>query len=410
MRAVLFVLLFLSFAGQIARADFDAGTRAFDAGDYATAIKEWQPAAEGGDVAAMRNLGQIYRLGLGVEKDPVQAIKWYKRAAEIGFDRAQANLGAMYLEGYGVDRDFAEAAHWFDRAARQGHVLAQYNLGLMYENGLGVSRDPARALGWYNLAARQGHPEALQKLSHLVQEAPPATPPAKTNNSESADAAAAQPATVPAATPTSPPVAPAVAPVPPPVSPSAPVPQPATTPADTASDDSGPKPVEFDLFGMISKFVKEQQAKSAKAPAPAKRDALPPPASVAVIATPAEPDPAGGTPTQLIPPPKDEVAPSDPLEEGSAEYDQQNYRRALGHWLPLANDGNSRAQFLVGRLYYNGEGLVRDRTRAFMWWMLAARQDDAEARAALERVTAELNESQLADGRTLVENFRPRRN
>ena len=33
-------------------ADFEAGLNAYDRGDYATALKEWRPLAEQGDVAA----------------------------------------------------------------------------------------------------------------------------------------------------------------------------------------------------------------------------------------------------------------------------------------------------------------------------------------------------------------------
>lgn len=398
MRFLLSATVVLSLTGYPARADFDAGTRAFDAGDYAAAIAEWRPLAEGGDVAAMRNLGQIYRLGLGDQRNPAEAVKWYRRAADIGFDRAQANLGAMYLEGDGVPQDFGEAAHWFDLAARQGHVLAQYNMGLLYESGLGVPRDPGRALGWFNLAARQGHPESLQKLSDLVQKAPVLPlPPARANGNEMAERAT-PPASPPHATPSTGPTSPLPA-------------------AGAAADDDGLNTAgvpTYDLFEIFRKLLRpDTNAEGDKQPA-----AVPP----SRVASPVPPPPSEaarketetniGPPTQLLPPAADSSEPAapEPLEKGLDEYEQKNYRRALGYWLPLANDGNARAQFLIGRLYYNGEGLPRERTRAYMWWTLAAREDDAEAKLALERLTAEMNETQLADGRTLVENFRPRRN
>ena len=120
----------------------------------------------------MRNLGQLYRNGLGVERDPQAAARWYYRAASMGFDRAQVNLATLYLRGEGVAQDFRTAGYWFEQAARQGHPVAQYNLGLIYERGLGVLRSEARALGWYNLAARNGHPQALARLSEMVRQAP----------------------------------------------------------------------------------------------------------------------------------------------------------------------------------------------------------------------------------------------
>lgn len=184
--------------------------QAYEAGDYAAAYRAWLPLAESGDVAAMRNVGHLYRWGQGVEKDIHQALAWYRRAAEIGFARAQANLAAIYLQGDdGVPVDYAEALKWFEAAAQQGHAVAQYNLGLMYELGLGTAANEAIALGWYNLAAKAGQQDALDRLSKLVLRRPPAgaalaqpsaTPPAEDRPETQAAAtppAAQQPAPEP---------------------------------------------------------------------------------------------------------------------------------------------------------------------------------------------------------------------
>ncbi|MFN4310007.1 MAG: hypothetical protein ACK4FK_05380 [Ferrovibrio sp.] len=196
-----------------AHAGFADGVKAYEAGDYAGAHAAWAPLAERGDVAAMRNLGHLYRWGQGVERDIQQAIHWYRRAAETGFSRAQANLAAIYLQGDdGVPIDYAEARKWFEAAAKQGHAVAQYNLGLMYELGLGVEKNEAVALGWYNNAAKAGQPDALERLSLLVmrrdggqQREPANVPassqeaaPAKPAGGEKAEQAAIEPA---AATP-----------------------------------------------------------------------------------------------------------------------------------------------------------------------------------------------------------------
>lgn len=156
-------------AAQGKAADFGRGLAAYESGDFPTALQEWQPLADAGDVAAMRNLGHLYRWGRGVDQDPARAALWYERAALRGSERAQANLAAMYLAGEGVARDQRRAAGWFARAARQGHTIAQYNLGLMYEHGLGVEKDNKRALGLFLLAARSGHPPARARVTNLMQ-------------------------------------------------------------------------------------------------------------------------------------------------------------------------------------------------------------------------------------------------
>lgn len=161
--------LALAVAPFAAHADFAQGVRAYEAGDHKAALDAWLPLAERGDVAAMRNVGHLYRWGQGVEKDVPQAMQWYRKAAETGFARAQANLAAIYLQGdEGVPIDYPEARKWFEAAARQGHAVAQYNLGLMYELGLGIEKNDAVALGWYNNAAKAGQPDALERLSLLV--------------------------------------------------------------------------------------------------------------------------------------------------------------------------------------------------------------------------------------------------
>jgi TPR repeat protein len=43
--------------------DFQKGYAAYNAGDYATALKEWKPLAEAGDADAQYNLGVIYDKG-----------------------------------------------------------------------------------------------------------------------------------------------------------------------------------------------------------------------------------------------------------------------------------------------------------------------------------------------------------
>jgi hypothetical protein len=188
LRAFLFILaMSLATASAPVRADFDLALRAYDAGDYATAFKEWARLAEQGDLAAMRNIGHLYRFGRGTEKNPAKAAEWYRRAAEGGLDRAEANLAALYLTGEGVPQDYAEAAKWFGHAAEQGLPVAEYNLGLLYEHGLGVEQSEAKALGWYNLAAKAGEPHALQKLSELVRKSTP-------DKSDSPSAEAAKPA------------------------------------------------------------------------------------------------------------------------------------------------------------------------------------------------------------------------
>ncbi len=159
------VCIFLALASVPAHADFGTGLAAYDAGDYATAAKEWRRAGEAGDLAAQRNLGHLYRWGKGVKQDHALAAKWYRRAAIAGFGRAQLNLALLHLNGQGVKRDAALAANWLSKAAEAGNPEAQFRLAQLLETGKGVAIDRAKAYAFYGLAARAGHKAAAIRLA-----------------------------------------------------------------------------------------------------------------------------------------------------------------------------------------------------------------------------------------------------
>lgn len=158
------VALGLAVGGTAARAGFQEGVTAYTQGDYGTAYREWRAAAEAGDLAAMRNLGHLYRWGRGVERDPAEAARWYQKAALQGLDRAMVNLAVLYLEGEGVARDPAAAAHWLQQASALGNVDAMVRLADLLEQGLGVPRNPEEARRQLTRAAALGSEAAQARL------------------------------------------------------------------------------------------------------------------------------------------------------------------------------------------------------------------------------------------------------
>jgi len=155
------------------QADFRAGLDAYNQGDYATALKEWQPLAEQGDAAAQFNLGGMYSLGQGVPQDDQEAVRWWRLAAEQGDAAAQFNLGVSYDQGRGVPQDDGEAVRWYRLAAVQGHATAQFNLGILYDKGQGVSQDYIQAHMWVNLASAQGHVVAPKARDSIAKKMTP---------------------------------------------------------------------------------------------------------------------------------------------------------------------------------------------------------------------------------------------
>ncbi|MCC7393335.1 MAG: SPOR domain-containing protein [Sphingomonadaceae bacterium] len=143
-------------------ADVRAGVEAWQAGDYARALREWRPAAVAGDADAQFNLGQAYKLGRGVNADLGQAADWFRRAAAQGHLQAEDNLGLVLYE---LNRK-VESLPFLERSAARGEPRAQYVLGAELFNGENVARDLPRAYALMKRASDAG----LQRASAaLVQ-------------------------------------------------------------------------------------------------------------------------------------------------------------------------------------------------------------------------------------------------
>lgn len=198
--------------------DYDAGKRAYLSGDYAEALRIWQPLADGGNKFAQFSIGSLYFEGAGVEKSYEDSARYFRLAAEQGYAPAQFNLGNAYKHGNGVAQDDLQAAEWWQKAAEQDFAPAQFNLGTQYYFGRGVPKDEETAIRWYRRAAENGHVQAQRLFSmsdtpaNKVQAgsaAPAAEPsaadaptPAATASSSGAAPAAATTTASAAATPT----------------------------------------------------------------------------------------------------------------------------------------------------------------------------------------------------------------
>jgi TPR repeat protein len=152
-----------------AQAGFHKGIVAYMAEDYKTALREFKPLAEKGNVNAQYYLATLYDNGREVRKDTALAAQWYIKSAEQGNSDAQYNLGIMYSNGDGVEKDFQQAAQWYRKATELGDMDAQTNLATLYSNGTGVKKDLAQALILYRRAADRGHVLAQYNLAIMLE-------------------------------------------------------------------------------------------------------------------------------------------------------------------------------------------------------------------------------------------------
>jgi TPR repeat protein len=96
-----------------------------------------------------------------------QRAKWLA-LAEQGDARSQRQLGIMYYLGQGTEKDYTVAHDWLIKAADQGDDIAQMSLGVMNRKGHGVPQDNTRAHMWFSLSAQQGNPSAAIHLEELT--------------------------------------------------------------------------------------------------------------------------------------------------------------------------------------------------------------------------------------------------
>jgi TPR repeat protein len=148
-----------------AQEDYDAGKRAYLSGDYAEALRIWQPLADGGNKFAQFSIGSLYFEGAGVEKNYEESARNFELAAKQGYAPAQFNLGNAYKHGNGIPQDDLKAAEWWEKAAEQDFAPAQFNLGTQYYFGRGVPKDEETAIRWYRRAAENGHVQAQRLFS-----------------------------------------------------------------------------------------------------------------------------------------------------------------------------------------------------------------------------------------------------
>ena len=71
------------------------------------------------------------------------------------------------------------------------------------------------------------------------------------------------------------------------------------------------------------------------------------------------------------------------FKEGEIAYKKGDYRTALNEFIPLAKQGDIRAQNSLGRMYGIGNGVDQDHEQSSYWYNKAAEQGDIKAQYEL---------------------------
>ena len=116
-------------------------------------VRWYRMAADRGDKESALKLADALMAGRGTARNYVEAKKWCEAGSPA---EGAVCLGNMYRAGLGVDKNPKEAIKHFTRGAQWNNGQAMRMLGEMNESGEAGKADKVEALMWYVRAAIAG--------------------------------------------------------------------------------------------------------------------------------------------------------------------------------------------------------------------------------------------------------------
>ncbi len=99
------------------------------------------------------------------------------------------------------------------------------------------------------------------------------------------------------------------------------------------------------------------------------------------------------------------------FEDGFAAYKRGDYATAFRLWRPLADQGIAGAQYNLGVMYRDGQGVPQDYVEAHMWLNLSASASAGKERdkavKTRDMVADRMTPAQIAEAQKLAREWRP---
>jgi TPR repeat protein len=92
-----------------------------------------------------------------------------------------------------------------------------------------------------------------------------------------------------------------------------------------------------------------------------------------------------------------------PWEDGMAAYNRGDYVPAIRLFRALAEQGNVKAQNVLGVMFRKGEGVPKNPARAHMWFSFAAKRGDARAKAELREVSRAMTAQEISQAEVMAQ-------
>lgn len=159
MKRSIFVILCCCLCSVIVSAqnsDAEIGVRLYNQESYSAALPHLQRAAKAGNIQSLFYLGEMYRLGLGTEKNSTASMNMYKRGADNGNAGCLYGLALLYYNGFGVPKNLETAFSYAKKAADMGFPQACTVVCRLYATGEGTSKDMEQAMAYGEKAFNLG--------------------------------------------------------------------------------------------------------------------------------------------------------------------------------------------------------------------------------------------------------------
>ena len=147
--------------------------------DFRKAMPLLDTEARGGNGYACYDLGRMYLLWLGCDADEEEAQTWFRSALET-FRKAEQTaekkgylryrIGKCHAHGHGTEQNYEESARWFRQAVDENNPFAAYSLGGQYLRGQSVGQSHEEAYRLYTMAAVRGNAYAQYQLGRMYRD------------------------------------------------------------------------------------------------------------------------------------------------------------------------------------------------------------------------------------------------
>ena len=91
-----------------------------------------------------------------------------------------------------------------------------------------------------------------------------------------------------------------------------------------------------------------------------------------------------------------------PWEDGMVAYNRGDYMPAIRLFRSLAEQGNAKAQNVLGVMFRKGEGVPKNPARAHMWFSFAAKRGEAGAKAELREVSRTMTAQEISQAEAMA--------